>query len=389
MQKKRKKLRALVLLGIPSAVLLLCVWFVLSHLLRSPAAPAAETPPPAKAEKAAAMAPAFLSLSAYSTSGDLYAVIKDVPPDTRLSFSLVTPEGAVLHYPVGESGTLYLSALEPGLYTVRLDGDARFAALPAAVEVFQPAPRYAPPQGAWTEADGQRYYQLDDGSYAVGLKRIDGKLYYFNYNGVLASRLGLDISYHNKGVNWQAVKADGIDFVILRLGYRGWESGLLWEDNRFDQNLRAAKAAGLDVGVYLYSTAVNPAEARREADFVVGLLRGAELQYPVYFDTEQSGEYPNGRADRLNKAQRESIFRAFCERIREGGYTPAIYSGQNFLRNHIDPRSYGRYSVWLASYTKYNQLPSFPYPFDMWQFTDSGRVSGIRGVVDMNAIFDA
>ena len=249
-----------------------------------------------------------------------------------------------------------------------------------------PEPTPEPPWG-WKIYDGAQYYRLQNGSLLTGLHLIDGKLHYFNYNGRHASALGIDVSYHNKGINWPAVKAQGIDFAILRVGYRGWESGLLWEDDRFVQNLRGAKGAGIDVGVYVYSTAVNPIEARQEADLIVGSLCGMKLEYPVYFDTEQSGDYPLGRADRICKANRAPIIQAFCNRIRDAGYTPGIYSGLNYLKNHVDHSMYAPYTTWLANYTRYNRLPDFPYEYDMWQFTDAGYVNGIRGIVDMNVIY--
>ncbi len=154
----------------------------------------------------------------------------------------------------------------------------------------------------WKEHEGARYFFLPNGYALTGLHRIDGKLRYFNERGQCAESLGVDVSYHNKSIDWDAVRADGIDFAIVRLGYRGWETGILHPDTDFEQNLRGAKEAGLRVGVYVYSTAVNAAEANEEASFVLAMLNGFPLDLPVYFDTEQSGEYPNGRADRLSKA---------------------------------------------------------------------------------------
>ena len=141
------------------------------------------------------------------------------------------------------------------------------------------------------------------------------------------------------------------------------------------------------MGVYVYSTAVNPVEARQEADLVIGILDGIELEYPVYFDTEQSGDYPLGRADRINKADRAQIVHAFCERVRDAGYTPGVYSGLNYLKNHVAYSVYAPYPTWLANYTRYNKLPDVPYPYDMWQITDAGHVNGIRGIVDMNVVY--
>ncbi|MDO4989744.1 MAG: GH25 family lysozyme [Eubacteriales bacterium] len=401
-EKKSRKpvsrgIRAL-MLGIPAAVLLFSLVVLLRASLQGHKD--AAVPPPASETPAAASAalaepspaqPRDLRLKAFSSAADLYIVLSapegEALPDGSFSFSVVSPDGSVKTCPAAADGTLYLTGLDAGLYTVRLVADGAYTALPAAIEVL--APPVLPVSGnlGFQDVDGLTYYFNRNGDAVTGLRQIDGKMYYFNLYGVKAAKLGIDVSYHNKGINWPAVKAQGIDFAIIRVGYRGWESGLLWEDDRFVQNLRGAKGAGLDVGVYVYSTAVNPIEARREADLVVGMLDGIELEYPVFFDTEQSGEYPLGRADRICKADRAPIIHAFCERIRDAGYTPGVYSGLNYLKNHVAYSMFAPYTTWLANYTRYNRLPDFPYDYDMWQFTDAGHVNGIRGIVDMNVVY--
>ena len=396
MQKKSAShVRRTLLFAIPAVVLLFSLTSLLvSYLLLQRRNTAPESEPVLPAEEApvlTASSPRQLQLKAYSSGGDLYAVLHDPEsetlPELSFSYTLVSPDGTLQSYPAEEDGTLYLTGLAPGLYTLRLNSGEGWTALPSAIEVLPVPSLPVSKNSGWLETDGLTYYYDARGNLARGLRQIDGKLYYFNLYGVKAAKLGIDISYHNKGVNWPAVKANGIDFAILRVGYRGWESGLLWLDDRFVQNLRGAKAAGLDVGVYVYSTAVNPIEARQEADLIVGMLGGMELEYPVFFDIEQSGDYPLGRADRLSKPARAQIVRAFCDRVRDAGYTPGVYSGINFLNNHISRSSYAPYYTWLANYTRRNRLPEFPYPYDMWQFTDAGHVNGIRGVVDMNVVY--
>ena len=394
----RFRLMRALMVAVPSVVLVFsAVMLILSglRLHRGKAAPAPGTfSAPAAAAAEAAPSPAGpyrLRVDAFSTAGDLYVLASaqdgGALPDGPLVYTLVAPDGTQESFPAARDGSLYIPQLEPGLYTVRLAAGGEYPALPCAVEVLAlPHPSVSGNAG-FQEVDGLSYYFDRSGKPVTGLKQIDGRMYYFNLYGVRAAKLGIDVSYHNLGINWPAVKAQGIDFAIIRVGYRGWESGLLWEDERFVQNLRGAKSAGIDVGVYVYSTAVNPIEARKEADFVVGMLGGTDLEYPVYFDTEQSGEYPNGRADRLSKADRAPIIRAFCDRIRAAGYTPGVYSGLNFLKNHVDRSVYAPYTTWLANYTRYNRLPDFPYDYDMWQFTDSGHVGGIRGIVDMNVVY--
>lgn len=239
----------------------------------------------------------------------------------------------------------------------------------------------------WQEIDGKTYYYDGYGNPVIGLKSIDGKLYYFNQHGVKAKSLGIDVSFYNEGINWSAVKAQGIDFAIIRVGGRGWESGLLYDDACFQQNLVGARSAGIKVGVYFYSTAIDAVEAVQEASLVLERLNGVALDYPIFIDVEQSGDYPYGRSDQLNKTTRNEIVNAFCSTVINSGYRAGVYSGQNFFQNHIDHASLTQYYIWLASYTTQNRLPSFGGHYDMWQFTDSGVVNGINGKVDMNVIY--
>lgn len=302
----------------------------------------------------------------------LYSIIRSLQLMHELKAAESMPEAVTLQTP----DPFFVPTPEPTAY-------------PTPRPTPPPAPEPTPelPWG-WKEYQGGQYYLLDNGNLLTGLHLIDGKLHYFNINGQHASSLGIDVSYHNKGINWDAVRAQGIDFAIIRLGYRGWETGLLHDDTCFEQNLRGAKAAGIKVGVYIYSTAINAKEAEAEAALVLTRLNGFPLDMPVYLDTEQSGEYPGGRADRLNKVRRYEIISAFCRTIRDGGYDVGVYSGQNYLKNHVAFHTLDANPVWLASYTRDNKLPEFPYEYDMWQFTDRGVVAGIRGVADMNVIYD-
>ena len=241
--------------------------------------------------------------------------------------------------------------------------------------------------GGWGNRDGYVYYTESDGTLAVGLKSIDGKLYYFDCYGRKASSIGVDVSFYNGTVNWQAVKNSGIDFAILRVGGRGWSTGLLYDDSCFYNYLIGAKAAGLQVGVYFYSTAVNRVEAVQEASVVLSRLNGFPLDFPVFIDTEYSGDYPAGRADNLSVAQRVEVVQAFCQTITSEGYKAGVYSSENFLTNRLDYASISQYCIWIASYTENNSLPNMNARYDIWQFTDRARVTGINGSCDVNVIF--
>ncbi len=241
----------------------------------------------------------------------------------------------------------------------------------------------------WQTVDGKRFFVLEDGSYAVGLQEIDGRLYYFNQNGEKARALGIDVSFFDGAIDWNAVKAQGIEFAIIRIGGRGWTSGAIYDDSRTQEYLRGARAAGVKIGVYFYSTAIDRREAVEEANMTLRVLDGISLEYPIFIDMEFSGEYPKGRSDQLSPSERADIVIAFCETVQNSGYRAGVYASQNYLKAYIDYHSVDQYTVWLASYTANNKLPRFYERYDIWQFSDRGRVNGIRSDVDMNAIYES
>ena len=128
-------------------------------------------------------------------------------------------------------------------------------------------------------------------------------------------------------------------------------------------------------------------KAQQEAAYVLHCLGGTKLELPIFIDVEYSGDYPRGRADRLSNTQREVIINAFCRVVMDAGYEAGVYSGEYYYKNNLDYTSLSKYTLWLASYTRSARLPDFPGSYDMWQFTDSGLVNGITGIVDMNASF--
>jgi GH25 family lysozyme M1 (1,4-beta-N-acetylmuramidase) len=239
----------------------------------------------------------------------------------------------------------------------------------------------------WQTIDGNDYFLYEDGSKAVGLKEIGGKLYYFNEFGVKARAVGIDVSFYNQDINWQMVKAQGVEFAIIRVGGRGWSTGVLYDDCRTQEYLRGARAAGIKIGVYFYSTAINPYEAVEEASVALNRVGGIPLDYPIFIDMEFSGEYPDGRADQLSANERTEIAIAFCETIQNSGYHAGIYASQNYWKRDINYGALSGYTIWLASYTAEDKLPNFSQRYDIWQFTDSARIKGINGYVDMNVIF--
>ncbi len=192
--------------------------------------------------------------------------------------------------------------------------------------------------------------------------------------------LGIDVSAHQGVIDWTAVAATGIDFAIIRIGYRGSTVGELYEDEQFRYNLEEAVNAGLQVGVYFFSQALTPEEAAEEAAYACSLLDGFALSLPIYFDWEFIG----GRVESLSDIAMTDCAVAFCEEVEAQGYTAGVYFNQEFGYFYLDMMRLQEYHLWLA---EYNETPTFRYHFDCLQFTDSGTIDGIETVVDLNVLF--
>lgn len=204
------------------------------------------------------------------------------------------------------------------------------------------------------------------------------------------SVLGVDVSEHQGTIDWQAVKNAGMDFVILRVGYRGMTEGLLNVDATFEQNYQGAVDAGLKVGVYFFSQAVTEKEAQQEADFVLETLNGRDLSYPVVFDWETpipSEELPaeDLRAYNMSGEEVTSFAKAFCQRIEKKGYTACVYTNKHMAYNSFNLEELKEYALW---YAEYQPAPSLYYDFHIWQYSASGTVPGIEGNVDLNICFE-
>ena len=215
---------------------------------------------------------------------------------------------------------------------------------------------------------------------ADGFYEIDGIRYY--HGGDFEGVAGIDVSSYQPMIDWEAVKSAGIEFVMLRAGYRGYVSGELVKDEDFDAHISGAEAAGLDIGVYFFSQALTPEEAVEEADYVLELVKGHELQYPIVFDWEEV--QAEARTDEMNMLMLTSCAQAFCERVETAGYRAGIYFNQAYGYQQLNLVSLRDYVFWLAEYAA---IPSFAYDFQMWQYTDSGVIPGVEGSVDLNIAF--
>ena len=195
------------------------------------------------------------------------------------------------------------------------------------------------------------------------------------------SRLGIDVSYHQGEIDWKKVKAAGYDFAFIRIGYRGYaEAGTVNADIRFDEYIQQAQNAGLDVGVYFFSQAVNEEEAREEAQFVLDHLSGYNLQLPVVFDPESILD-DDARTDHVSGEQFTKNTEAFCSAIEAAGYDAMIYSNMLWEAYELDLEKLSAYPVWYADY---ELKPQTPYHFEVWQYTNQGSVDGINGRTDIN-----
>lgn len=234
----------------------------------------------------------------------------------------------------------------------------------------------------WQTIDGKTYFYDKNGNVVTGTQIIQGVTYNFGADGAIAttvngSTFGIDVSRHNGTIDWNAVKASGVDYVIIRCGYRGSSTGALIEDQNFRTNIKGATAAGLKVGVYVFSQAVNEVEAVKEASLAVSLVKGYNLTYPIFIDTESSG----GRADKIDKATRTAVVNAFCQTVANAGYKPGIYASKTWFEDKLNMGAIGNYKIWLA---QYSAAPTYKGRYDMWQYSSKGKISGIKGDVDLN-----
>lgn len=232
----------------------------------------------------------------------------------------------------------------------------------------------------WQEIDGATYY-YDPVTHepVTGNQVIQGDVYTFGADGALnRTARGIDVSKFQGAIDWNAVKADGITFAIIRCGYRGYGTGALVEDSTYRRNIQGAINAGLKVGVYFYSQAINEAEAVEEASMVLSLVSGYSLPLGVYYDTESVA---GGRANAISATQRTACAVAFCETIRNAGYKAGVYSYASWFYNALNFANISKYNIWIA---QYRDTLSFNYKYNIWQYTGSGRVNGISTAVDMN-----
>lgn len=232
----------------------------------------------------------------------------------------------------------------------------------------------------WQTIDGATYYFDKNGNKVTGTQVIQGIQYTFSSEGVRSGTIGIDVSKYQSSVNWTKVKNAGINFVMIRCGYRGYGSGVLVQDPKFASHITGAKAAGLRVGVYFFSQAITEAEAVEEASMAVKLARQYGINMPIAIDSEYAAG-GRGRADGLSKSERTKITVAFCNTVANSGYKPMVYASKSWFGSKLDVSQFGSYRIWVAHYA---EKCGYSGRYDIWQNTSKGSVDGISGNVDMN-----
>jgi len=226
---------------------------------------------------------------------------------------------------------------------------------------------------AAAEDSGQKDALTDaDKTEMTDLKAFTGK-----------TKAGIDVSKWNGDIDWDKAKNAGVQFAIVRAGYRGSVTGSLVQDIYFDTNMKGASAAGVPVGVYFFTQAVNEVEAVEEASAALEWIRQYEITYPIFIDTEGAGG--NGRADGLDADMRTKVCEAFCRTIENAGYKAGVYASRNWYDHNLHTRQLEDYYIWLA---EYRSVPLYQGYYRMWQYSSKGSVDGIEGNVDMNIMYE-
>lgn len=221
--------------------------------------------------------------------------------------------------------------------------------------------------------DRENFYIEDESSY----------MYYHDEAGNRQSSVAVDVSAYQGNIDWTAVKDAGVSMAIVRVGFRGYGSGKLVYDEMYQRNIQGALDAGLRVGVYFFTQAIDYAEGQEEARYVLDAISAYNIDGPVVIDTEYISE--DSRTNDLDVDGRTEAVLGFCDTVKEMGYEPAIYANRNWFVQNLDMSKLCKYKIWVAAYS--NQI-RFPYEFTGWQYTNGGNIPGISTEVDMNVWFD-
>ena len=218
---------------------------------------------------------------------------------------------------------------------------------------------------------------------AANLNVLESGEYQYLQDGAVISHKGIDVSRHQGEIDWSLVAQDGVEFAFIRVGYRGYGSGKMMEDEYFEENITGALQAGIKVGVYFYSQAVTEAEIQEEAAFVLEKIAPYRIECPVVFDVERVTE-SDGRMNGISIEDRTAFALQFCQMIENAGYKPMIYHNTEMGVMFLGLEALEQYDKWFAAYS---DVFYYPYEYKVWQYSQSGRVQGIQGDVDLNISF--
>lgn len=227
------------------------------------------------------------------------------------------------------------------------------------------------------------YDNVPANEYADAVFMLDEMGYKYCAVGEGESLTGIDVSEHQGVIDWKRVAASGVDYAMIRLGYRGYTEGVVNRDAFFTANINGALEAGLEVGVYFFSQAISVEEALEEARFVVRALEDYDITWPVVYDWEPIADAAARTAD-MTPGLLNDCAQAFCEAVASMGYTPALYFNLNYGYFKYDLERFDGCELWLA---EYSDAPSFYYSVQMWQYTENGSVDGVDTPVDINVSF--
>lgn len=216
----------------------------------------------------------------------------------------------------------------------------------------------------------------------TNLKNKDGIMEYTS-EGKKISHFGVDISKIQEYVDFQKLKKAGVEYVMIRLGARGYGNGSLIEDDYFIDNMKRASDAGLKIGVYFFSQAISVDEAVEEANFVIERLQGYDIEYPIAYDMEYI-ENDSARVEDLSREEKTQITIAFLDRVKEAGYTGVLYGNKEWLLKKLNFTLLAEYDIWLS---QCKDVPDFPYRFTMWQYSKTSQIEGIAGNANLNISF--
>lgn len=338
----------------------------------------------------------FKSIETFS-GRNVFLVMSSVAKDLRIMIvdsvgELVTGapftvkiQGAGEYKDTDEDGIIYIDGLRAGEYSVSLEEMEGYI-VPNTITTIQVRQEIE-----YRVLDDIEYLMLteddveaekEDKAVNGAEEEADGSENTELQFGKGSAKLGIDVSKWNKEIDWQAVKESGVEFAIIRCGYRGASSGALVIDPMYEKNIKGAIDAGIPVGVYFFTQALSEVEAIEEASMVIRLIEDYDVDYPVFLDSESAGG--KGRADGLDADERTKIHQAFLDTVSAAGYETGIYASRNWLNNRLNMTDLSDYRTWLAEYT---DVPTYDKYYHMWQYTSKGTVDGIDTRVDLNLCY--